>query len=62
MSGAISNGNKVNLKNHYHEIFLAYFWLALKKHHVIFTDSDCIYNLFRLVLKHKIIDKMCKLS
>ena len=34
-------------------------------HHVIFTGSDCVtmlkYDLFRLILKGKIIHKVCKL-
>ena len=37
--------NNSNLKNHCHETFLAYFWLALKRHNVMFYSLICITKL-----------------
>ena len=48
----------MNLKNHYHETFSAYIYLALKRDHASFYLPDCIiklkYHLYRPVLKYYI--------
>ena len=38
--GHFSIGYKANLKNHYHEIFLAYFHLHLKRHQTVFINLN----------------------
>ena len=45
VSGAVFSGNKVNSRNLYHETFLAYIWLVLKRHHISFYQPDFITKL-----------------